>query len=129
MAKHHPFAELLGVEIVSVGAGRAVAEIQADERLHNPNGVVHGATVFALADTSMGAAVHSLLSKGEACASIEVHVRYFRSVRTGRLRAETTVIFEHKRIMHLESHVRTVDGTLVAFATGSFAVLGPSSEK
>ncbi len=126
---HHPFAELVGYTVDIVGPGRAHATLDVGPEHHNPNGVVHGAVLFALVDTSMGGATMSILDDGGFCASIEVHLRFLQPVNGTRLVAETHVVRAGRRVVQLESKVfdGTGDATPVATATGSFAVLGPST--
>lgn len=138
-ATHHPFADLLGFETNVLTPGRARAALDVGPEHHNPNGVPHGAVLFALVDTSMGGATMSVLPAGQFCASIEVHLRFLQPALGSRLVATTEVIRAGKRIVQLESRVTAQDrandaadaggdtevgGTLVATASGSFAVLG-----
>lgn len=102
--------------------GTAVAMLDVDDRHLNPNGVVHGAVVFTLADTAMGRATMSILDDGLICATNEISVRYLRPTTEGRLVATASVIKPGRRIVHLEVRV-TVDDRLVAVVQGSFVVL------
>jgi len=104
--------------------GEAVAALDVSDRHLNPNGVVHGGVVFTLVDTAMGRATMSVLEEGRICASIEVAVRYVRSITGGRLVATASVLQAGRRIVHLEGRV-TVDGDdrPVAVVQASFAVL------
>jgi acyl-CoA thioesterase len=103
--------------------GSATAALEVTEALLNPNGVVHGAVLFAMADTSMGAATVSTLAPGEHCASVEVHLRFLRWVARGRVVAETQVMQRGRRIVQLESRLVDDAGNLIATATGSFAII------
>lgn len=121
-----PLRTQLGFEIEHATPGRAVAWLEVDERHRNPNGVVHGAVLFALVDTAMGAATMDVIPDGCFCASIEIQLRFFSAVPAGRIEARTRVVRAGKRIVHLESMVHVDDGDEpAALATGSFAVLGP----
>jgi acyl-CoA thioesterase len=123
-----PLQSHLGMSIESPAAGRARATVALTEDLHNPNGVVHGAVLFAMADTSMGAATMSILGEGQACASIEVHIRFLRPVASGELIAETEVVRAGRRIVQLDSSISDDTGELVATATGSFVVISAPSQ-
>lgn len=103
--------------------GVGTATVQVSPALHNPNGVVHGAVLFAMVDTAMGAATMSALDAGLACASIEVHLRFLRAAATGRLSADATVVKAGRRVVQLDARVRDEAEELVATASGSFAVI------
>lgn len=118
-----PLGEFIGMSIERPGPGRAVARTTAHDTHHNPHGFVHGGVVFTLIDTSMGAAVMSMLPAGQRCSTIECQVRFLRPVVNEDLVCETTVIKPGKRVFHLESKVTTGDGKMVATGTGSFAVI------
>jgi uncharacterized protein (TIGR00369 family) len=122
-AARFPLQDHLGMTVGSAAPGVGVAAVDVTPALHNPNGVVHGAVLFAMVDTAMGAATMSSLDEGLACASIEVHLRFLRAVSSGRLTAESTVIKGGRRIVQLDSRVTDDTGQLVASASGSFAVI------
>lgn len=118
-----PLGRLIGMSIERPSPGRAVSRVPSSPDLLNPHGFVHGGVVFILVDTSMGAAVMSMLPEGKRCSTIECQVRYLRSVVDADLVCETVVTKPGRNIFHLESRVSTGDGVLVATGTGSFAVL------
>lgn len=103
--------------------GRAVVSMVCDERHLNPHGSVHGAVVFALVDTGMGAATMSLMQGDDFCATIEIHTRFLEPVFSGQLRAEVRVVKSGRRVVHLTAEVFGEDDRLVSTATGSFAVI------
>lgn len=123
-----PLSDFLGMDVTDEGNGRATAHLDAGPLHHNPHGFVHGATVFAMVDTSMGAAAMGILGPDQRCSTIELHLRFLRPVTDGPLAVETTVVKPGRRIMHLESRVTDSTGRLIATATSSFAVIeeGPA---
>lgn len=120
----NPFADLIGLRFDSWGDGESVCSIELEPRLMNPNGVLHGAVVYALADTGMGGALLSALEGGRICATIEIKTSYFRSVTAGRLTCRSWIVYQGRRTAFLESTVDDADGP-VARATGTFAILEP----
>lgn len=120
-----PLRSHLGMDVGSPAPGRGEARLVVDERHLNPNGVVHGAVLFAMVDTAMGAAAMGVLPAGHRCASVEVHLRFLRPVSAGSLAAEVEVDRAGRRIIHLSGRVRDAQNVLVATATGTFAVLPP----
>ena len=105
------------------GDGTATITITCDERHLNPHGTVHGAVVFAMVDTGMGAAATSVLDASSMCATIEIQLRYLSPVFAGAVRAEVRVVKAGRRIVHLDAQVFDHRDKLVATSTGSFAVI------
>lgn len=118
----HPFADLIGMEMDRPEPGKSVARVRVDPGRHfNPQKAAHGAVAYALADTGMGAAVYTMLEKGQYCATIEIKISYMGAVRDGELRCETRVVSKGKRVAFLESQIFN-DGKLVAQATGTYSI-------
>lgn len=117
----NPFGELIGLEFTDLGEGRSRCELEAKGELLNPHGVLHGAAIYAMADTGMGGALYSLLEENELCTTVEIKIAYFAAVKEGRLACETRVIQRRSRIAVLESEVRDGD-ELVAKALGTFYI-------
>lgn len=122
-ATAHPFANLLGIEVKSVADGLCHCELSATPEHLNPNGVVHGAVPYALADTGMGAALHSMLLEGEICTTIEIKINYFRPAFAGRMQCKTRVVHKGKRTGALESEILDDQNRLLARATGTFMII------
>jgi len=119
--KGHPFADLIGLEFQHMGEGTSACSLTVVEALMNPHGVVHGAAMYALADTGMGGALYPTLASGEICATIEIKMTYFRAVRAGVIACETVLVHRGRRVAALESTL-TNDGHLIAKATGSYSI-------
>jgi acyl-CoA thioesterase len=117
----NPFGSLLGLHFSEWHQGRSLCHIDITSLFLNPNGVVHGAVIYALADTGMGGALVSILDQDELCTTVEIKMSYFRSITTGQLRCEARVIQRGKRIAFLDALVYSGD-TLIAQATGTFAI-------
>jgi acyl-CoA thioesterase len=120
----HPFADLIGLRTDSREAGTSEMSLAVSPSHLNPHGVVHGAVLYALADTGMGAALYPSLAAGEICATIEIKISYFRPVLAGRVLCRTEVLNRGRTIANLESRLY-VEGRLVAQANGNYAILAP----
>ena len=121
-AHANPFGELIGLRFDDWGNGESRCALDVTPKLMNPNGVLHGAVVYALADTGMGGALISALDGGRYCTTVEIKITYFRAVVSGQLVCESRVVHQGKRLAFLESSVRDGDGP-VARASGTFAIL------
>ncbi len=62
---NHPFADLIGLHIEQQSHGESQCSLEVRPSLLNPHAVVHGAALYALADTGMGAALVPGLATGE----------------------------------------------------------------
>ena len=123
----HPYAELIGLEIEEVGEGRSICGLQVAESHFNPQRVVHGAVLYSLADTGMGAALYPGLAAGEICATVEIKINYYKAVTRGQIRCVTELIHRGKRVANLESCLY-VDDRLVAKANGTYSIFKFSGE-
>ncbi len=120
-----PLKRYLGMTLSDAGPGVGHAQIDVGPEHLNPNGVVHGAVLFALVDTAMGKSTMSVIDEpGGFCASVEVSLRFIRPAAAGRLTATATVIKRGRNLVHLEAQIHGDDRRLVATAAGTFAILG-----
>lgn len=122
---NHPFADLLGLHLEASQNGVSQCSIQVTDKLLNPHQVVHGAVLYALADTGMGAALYPSLKQGQLCATIEIKMNYFRAVHAGKIICDTQILNRGKSIANLESSIYS-DGILVAKANGNYSIFTPS---
>lgn len=115
------FTDLIGLEVTDVEDGYSRATLEVADEHRNPYGGVHGAVLYALADTGMGAALLYGLEPGERMATIEIKVSYLRPVAEGTVTCETTVLNRGRSVAYLESEVQN-GGRLAARASGSFSI-------
>lgn len=121
---NHPYAEQLGLRLTESSPGKSTCMLTVRPDHLNPHGVVHGAVLYALADTGMGAALYPTLAAGERCATIQLTMSYFRPVSGGELRCATELVHRGRTLAHLESRVYAGEA-LVASASGNYAILAP----
>jgi acyl-CoA thioesterase len=124
----HPFAELIGLQMDGHFVNASDCSLEVAPHLLNPHGVLHGAVMYALADTGMGGALMPNLDKGQICATIEIKFNYFQAVREGRLHCHTTIVNRGKTVANMESRLY-VEDKLVASANGTYAIFTPSGRK
>src|SRR5262249_14194761 len=101
-----PIARLLGFVVKSVEPGRAVFEMEADERHHNPMGTLHGGVYCDLADVAMGYAYAATLGEGDALTTVELKVSFLRAVRRATLTAEAGVVKAGNPLGYVECDVK-----------------------
>ena len=113
------WAEPYGITITTVEAGHVVLEFEASEKHHQPNGVVQGGVLTAIADAAMGMAGMTVQEIGWANTTIELKINFIRPVIRGLVKAEGKVVQAGKTVLFLEASVTNEDGKLAAQATSS----------
>ena len=119
----HPFADMIGMEVSDRGDGSCTTRLTVVVQHMNPHGVVHGAVIYALADTGMGGALTSVLAENQICSTIEIKINYFRPAISGELVCETSIVNKGSRTGVMQSSVKDDRGKLVAQALGTFMIL------
>jgi acyl-CoA thioesterase len=121
---NHPFAELIDLDSVETKPGSSTLTLVVAPQHLNPHQVVHGAVLFAMADTGMGSALYPTLEAGEICATIEIKINYFKPVFQGKLVCKTELVNRGRAVANLESRVY-LEQVLVAQANGNYAIFRP----
>ena len=123
----HPFAELIGLKVTLGDDDTSFCSVDITDQLFNPQNVVHGAVMYALADSGMGAAIYPSLGEDEFCATVEIKICYFSAVRSGTVDCKTKLKHRAKTWAYLESEI-TNDGRLIAKATGTYSIFRPRND-
>ena len=114
-----PSGRLLGFVLKAIEPGRAVFEMEADERHHNPMGTLHGGVYCDLADAAMGWAYAATLAEGESFTTVEMKINFLRAVREATLTAEAKVVKAGSTLGYVECEVKDEQGRLVAKAAST----------
>lgn len=114
-----PIAKLVGLVLKAIEPGRAVFELEAGPRHHNPMGTLHGGVYCDLADAAMGWAYASTLAEGESFTTVELKVNFLRAVRQAVLTAEANVVKAGATLGYVECEVKDDAGRLVAKAAST----------
>jgi len=122
-----PVGRWLGFVLKAGEPGRAVFEMEADERHHTPMGTLHGGIFCDLADAAMGFAYAATLGEGEAFTTIELKINFLRAVRKATLTAEARVVRAGSTVGYVECDVRDQTGKLVARAASTCMKLRETS--
>ncbi|MFX1320471.1 MAG: PaaI family thioesterase [Promethearchaeota archaeon] len=117
----NPFGDLIGLNFTQFEKGYSQCVLEANEKLFNPHKVLHGGVIYSMADTGMGAALFLHLEKNELCATIEIKIIYFKSIKSGSVTCNTKVIHVGRKIATLESEILN-NNQLVAKAIGTYSI-------
>ena len=118
-----PVGRLLGFVLKAIEPGRAIFEMEADERHHNPMGTLHGGIYCDLADAAMGYAYAATLGEGETFTTVELKINFLRPVRKATLTAEAKVVKAGSTVGYVECDVKDQKGKLVARAASTCMTL------
>ena len=118
-----PIAQLLGFEVESVDHGRAVITLDADGRLANPMGTLHGGVLGDIADAAMGMAYASTLADGETFTTLELKINFLRPVWDAHLTAVGTVKQRGSTVGLTECDITDEKGRLIAHASSTCMTL------
>jgi uncharacterized protein (TIGR00369 family) len=118
-----PIARLLGFEVTAANDGEAIALIDADGRLANPMGTLHGGVICDIADAAMGCALASTLEADESFTTVELKANFFKPIWNARLHAKARVVRRTRSLSYLECDVVDVGGSLVARVASTCMIL------
>jgi 1,4-dihydroxy-2-naphthoyl-CoA hydrolase len=125
-AHRNNFAGEVGLVVESVTKERVVGTLEIQPRHLQPFGIVHGGVYCTIVESlaSLGS-VYNTIDQGRACAGIENHTSFLRSISSGTVTG-VAVAVNIGRTTHLwEVDIRDEKERLVAKGTVRLAVLEP----
>jgi uncharacterized protein (TIGR00369 family) len=119
-----PFAELLGVDLLSASPDEVRARISWEERLCTAGGILHGGALMSLADTTGAYCAFLNLPVGASgTATIESKTNFFRAVREGHVVATSRPLHGGRTTIVVETDLHDAARKHVARVTQTQAVL------
>ena len=119
-----PFAELLGIKVVSASPDKIVGEMTVREDLCTVPAVLHGGAIMAFADTLGAMGTIANLPQGAGTTTIESKTNFIAPAPLGaRVVGETTPIHRGRRTMIWQTRISGAEGRLLALVTQTQLVL------
>ena len=117
-------AQTIPMKIEFAALGTVEFSAVATEKHLNPMGGVHGGFAATVMDSATGAAVHTVLKKGESYGTVDLNVKMLKPIPIGkRLLARGTVVHRSNRLGISEANLTDADGKLYAHATATCMIL------
>lgn len=108
-------ARYLGIELVDVSRGKAVASMVVKNEHLNGIGTVHGGAIFTLADFAFAVAANS---HGRVTVAINVSISYMKAVSSGTLTAVAREVSLNPKIASYTVNICNKEGELIAIFQG-----------
>jgi uncharacterized protein (TIGR00369 family) len=118
-----PFHRWAGITLLSVGHGRAEVSMELGDHHFNPQGIVHGGVIAAIADTSIGLALRSMLRPGYTHRTAQLNVHFLAKGEGAKIIGRGRSLHLGQRMGYGEAEVSDAVGRLLARAAATFIVL------
>ena len=121
LGRRIPYADLLGIRLVSRGEGRAELELTLRPELMNSWDTAHGGVIMTLLDIAMAVAARSADPKALGAITVEMKTSFIGTC-TGTIVAQGRCLHFGRSVSFCEAEARDAAGTVVARASGTFMV-------
>jgi uncharacterized protein (TIGR00369 family) len=119
----NPLFKFLGVEVVEISRDQTELKLPFRREFIQGAGVIAGGVMAALADEAMAHVILSNLADHQSTTTIEMNLRFLKSVRSGEMRAVARVVKKGRKVITVMADVLDNKGRLLAQAGASFMVL------
>ena len=107
--------ETLDISYCDVGDGFLVAKMPVTPRVHQPDGVLHGGAMVALAESVGSAAAYILLdSKNFYIRGIEIAANHVKSIREGEVFARAEIVHKGRTTQLWDIKIRDAADALIS---------------
>jgi len=125
-----PFAELIGMKIISSAPERVTAEMTVRPELCTNPAVLHGGALMAFADSLGAYATFLNLRDGQGTTTIESKTNFLAPAPVGtKVTAECAAIHRGRRTMVWQTRIMSEAGKLIGIVTQTQMVLDPPAAK
>ncbi len=120
-----PCHHLLGRRVLRAepDSGRSELSFEAPEEFTNGMGNVQGGFLAAMLDSTMGAALRTVLAEGERPPTLEMKVSFIQPAKVGRIGGTARVVYRGKSVAFVEGELHNPSGTLLATGTSTALII------
>lgn len=126
-----PASTFLGLELLEVDteALRVRLAFNAEDRVCNKWGGIHGGMVAAMLDDLMAIALGLSLEWGQISPTLEMKASYIAAGRPGRLTGEGWTVKRGKSVAFIEAELKNADGDLIATGSSTARIVQMKRDK
>jgi len=107
--------ETLDISFCEVGADYLVAKMPVTPRVHQPDGVLHGGAMVALAESVGSAASHIFLDTKEFyIRGLEISANHVKSIKDGYVYARAEIVHKGRTTQLWDIKLRNEEGNLIS---------------
>ena len=119
-----PYPSLLSMNLVDIGIGFAVLEIDTEKKHKQLLGAVHGGVLASLIDTVAFWAVYYEIENHDAwLTSVDLKLNYLAPATSGKLTARGRQIKVGGKLCYAEAQVNTEDDRIIAHGTATLMIM------
>lgn len=118
-----PYSELLGMELIDLGPGFSIIEINVETKHLNPFGSVHGGCYASIIDAAAYWAAYCNKDEDSGFTSLDLEVTNLAMAYSGKLIATATAIKEGKSIVLCEVTLTNETGKIIAYGVSKLMTL------
>ncbi|MEM9687271.1 MAG: hotdog fold thioesterase [Bacteroidota bacterium] len=107
--------ETLNIEYTDVGENYLTAKMPVNSRVHQPDGILHGGAMAALAESVGSAAANVFLNTQDySIRGIEITANHVKSIAKGEVFAKATVLHKGKTMQLWDIKLTDAQGNLIS---------------
>ncbi|SEK56044.1 uncharacterized domain 1-containing protein [Aquimarina amphilecti] len=107
--------ETLDISFCEVGVDYLVAKMPVTSKVHQPDGVLHGGAMVALAESVGSAASHIFLDTKEYyIRGLEISANHVKSVKEGYVYARAEIVHKGRTTQLWDIKIRNEEGNLIS---------------
>jgi uncharacterized protein (TIGR00369 family) len=121
-----PIHKLLGIDVVELEQGRALATMPVRPEAFNSTGNLHGGAIATLIDVAAGSAAATsptFLPGSNHLVTADLHIRYLGRPHGDSIRAEAVILRSGRQLIVVDVRVTDPEGRLIAVADFSGMVV------
>ena len=129
---NQPFLQFMGIELVSVEAGKFTCRLDLKKHHQQNKGYAHGGVVATMADIAAGFAAATLVKKGQHIVTVELKISFLNPVVSPEIIAVGTVLKAGRKLFFTEAEIYVAEGrkmVLAGKASATMAVINPEQVK